>query len=122
MKKLISLALLPADKFEEGLIYVEDLAYKLGKKRDDELEKNKKKPKALRKWQELFSYMRREWLNKVKPCNISVFCAPECTNNVLERYHRDLNDMMGGKPGLKRFISEYKCKYKCNSICRTEFF
>lgn len=111
---IIALALLPDHLIESGHDYIEKLAMELGKKQDaeaaDKAAKNEKKPPRksyLQKWQDLFKYIRREWIKNVKPKYLSVFNTPIRTNNVIERYHRDLNDLLGGKPGVKKFISEY---------------
>lgn len=111
-KKVISLALLPAEQIEQGLSHIEELAYKLGEKQDREAmeereKKGKKHPGNFSvMWRRFFKYFKDEWMKKVKPQFFSLFDAPVRTNNLLERWHRHLNDQMGGKPGVQHFISE----------------
>lgn len=126
LKKIIALALLPAEKIEEGLKLIEESALKFGEKRDKEaaeeaVRKNKKVPKKsfLVNWKRFFKYMRDEWMKKVKPKYLSLFNVFARTNNVLERWHRYLNDEMGGKPGVQHFIS--KCTQLIND-CMANFF
>lgn len=96
LKMVINLALLPHTKIEEGLGYIEKLAFELGEKMG-----------STNKWKKLFSYFRRYWMKNVKPQNFSVFDAEDRTNNCLERYHRDLNAMLGYHPPVKDFIGKY---------------
>lgn len=96
LKMLINLALLPHHLIEEGLQYIENLAYKLAKEMS-----------TTKKWEKFFSYFRRFWMNKIKPENFSVFDAEDRTNNCLERYHRDLNALLGYHPTVKKFIGNY---------------
>lgn len=118
LKKIIALALLPAHQIEEGLEHVEKLAYELGERQDrmadEEAEKTGKKRRSasfLIMWKRLFKYFQGEWIKKVKPLFLSLFDCPIRTNNLLERWHRYLNDNLGGKPGVQKFISKY-CERK----------
>lgn len=95
LKKIIGLALLPAHRIQEGLNYVEKLAYELEKKQG-----------TLKKWKNFFYYYKTEWMKIVTPAKFSVFDALERTNNTLERYHKDLNQMMLHNPNVKSFIGE----------------
>lgn len=113
LKYLIALALLPDHLIETALNYIEELAMDLAREQDEEAaqkaaNKGTKPPKKnyVARWKKMFNYMRREWIKIVKPKNMSVFNVPERTNNVIERYHRDLNDKMGGRPGVKKFIGK----------------
>lgn len=99
LKEIITLAYLPADKIEEGLQLIEESAYKLGKEQNTEAY-----------WKSFFGYFHREWMTIVKPNNFSVFNAPERTNNAIERYHKDLNQLMGHKPTPLKFIGNNDSK------------
>ena len=107
LKMLIYLIFLPDSLIESALDYIEEEALKLGKKMDEDLEKQGKKLKWVSRWQKYFSeYLRPEWIKKVKVTNLSLFKAPKRTNNPQERYHRDLNEELGAKPSVGRFISK----------------
>lgn len=96
LKRIIALALLPANLIENGLQIIEELAYKLG-------EKNK----TLNRWKKFFAYFRKEWMTIVTPEGFSVFGALDRTNNCLERYHRDLNQFLMSNPSVRKFFGKY---------------
>lgn len=96
LKKMIALALLPPHLIREGLNHVKKLAFALGKKEG-----------TLKKWKKLFKYFEKEWMDIVKPEGFSVFDALDRTNNCLERYHRDLNQMLIHHPSVKKFLGKY---------------
>lgn len=93
LKKLIALAYLPAKLIVEGLLEIEKEAKLVGEKAG-----------TWKKWQNFFEYYRREWIFIVKPQNFSVFNAVNRTNNKLERYHRNINEKIGSKPTVKKFV------------------
>lgn len=64
LKLLMAVPLLPADKIEEAIKFIQDLAYKLGKEQDNELKEQRKKPRYLPLWMKMFKYIRNEWLKK----------------------------------------------------------
>lgn len=107
MKKLIALILLPVSLIESALDEIEKEALKLGKKMDEDLQQKGKKTKWVARWQKYFSkYLRPEWIKKVKVTNLSLFKSPKRTNNPRERYHRDLNEELGARPNVWKFISK----------------
>lgn len=93
LRKIIALAFLPSERISEALLLIERAAFDLGKTAGTELY-----------WRNFFVYFRREWMRVVKPENFSIFKSLHRTNNVIERYHRDLNEEMGSKPSPKHFI------------------
>lgn len=103
---------MPTEHIQKGLSYIEKLAYELGERQDREAsekdeKKGKKRPESFSvMWKRFFKYFKDEWMKKVKPEFFSLFDAPVRTNNLLERWHRYLNDQMGGKPGVQHFISK----------------
>lgn len=96
LKKIISLALLPPDRVEEALQYVEGLAYELGLRQGTSI-----------KWLKFFKYFRKEWMKVVTPKGFSVFDALDRTNNCIERYHRDLNQFLMTDPAVHKFMGKY---------------
>lgn len=96
LRKIMALALLPANLIENGLQIVEDLAYKLANKKG-----------TLNRWKKFFAYFRKEWMTTVTPAGFSVFGALHRTNNCLERYHRDLNQFLMNNPPVNKFFGKY---------------
>lgn len=100
LKRIIALALLPANLIENGLQIVEDLAYQLGDKKG-----------TTNRWKKFFGYYRKEWMTTVTPEGFSVFGALDRTNNCLERYHRDLNQFLLSNPSVNKFFGKYFYEY-----------
>ncbi|XP_066590638.1 uncharacterized protein [Prorops nasuta] len=53
----------------------------------------------------LLNYMRKYWIRKINPQVLSAYNSKGRTNNVIERYHRYLKEVMGRHPPFCRFIS-----------------
>lgn len=84
---------MPSERIGEALLLIERAALDLGEKVG-----------TRNNWRDFFTYFRKEWMKVVRPENFSIFKALNRTNNVIERYHRDLNEEMGSKPSPKHFI------------------
>ena len=54
----------------------------------------------------LFTYYDKFWLKKVKPNIFSVFQRKRRTNNVIERYHRTLKELISTNPEILRFVGK----------------
>ena len=54
----------------------------------------------------LFKYYESFWIRKVKPEIFSVFQKKQRTNNVIERYHRALKELMSTNPEIIQFIGK----------------
>lgn len=91
---MISLALLPKGRVEEGIEYIKKLVKNLDEKMQP-------------KWKKYFIYFDKQWMIRVGPDNFCVYGAPYRTNNCLESYHRNLKAMMGKSPHAIKFLSKY---------------
>ena len=92
---VIALALLPEDRFEEGLKIIDSIIYE-------------KFPRD-RKLKKFMGYVKMQWRNK----SISIFREIR-TNNKLESYHRVINRKLQSRPHLKQFLGKrnfYVCLY-----------
>lgn len=88
VKKLIALALLPADKICEGFRVIRE-----------ECEATFRGNKHVI---EYLAYYEKQWLKD--PSNFSVYRLNRRTNNSLESYHRTLNSLVRKTPSLNEFF------------------
>lgn len=94
--KFVTLALLPPERIEEGLQYIEKV-----------IKVTEMEEKMRERWGKFVSnYYKKYWISVVKPEYISVFNADERTNNCIERYHRKLNERMRKSPFPSDFLSK----------------
>ena len=54
----------------------------------------------------LHAYYESFWLKRVTPAVFSVYLKKQRTNNVIERYHRSLKELMATNPEILKFIGK----------------
>ena len=55
----------------------------------------------------MLQYYLTWWLTRVTPPNFSIFSFTHRTNNVIEAYHRVLDQRMGDHPSIWRFTGKF---------------
>lgn len=102
IKKLVALALLPADKIREGLRLI---------KREFENHYGQNDPAVI----EFFRYFENYWMTKITPENFNVHAEIDRTNNFCEALNSLQLKRMGFRPHIKTFLS--KLYVKCIRDC-----
>lgn len=94
-KKLMSTALLPAARIEEGLAYIKSLIPK------DSVD--------CRKWMKFIEvYFQPQWIEKITPSVFSVYGSDlRATTDSLLKYHLVANGKIGPEADVNKFICEY---------------
>lgn len=86
--------MLPTNKIEEGLAYIEEVI-------EEKWTGNKKVSK---KWKKFFYYLNSFWMKRVTPKIFSVYMIPDRTNNFLESYHNVFGSIFNTHPGVETLI------------------
>lgn len=94
LTNLMALAYLPGNKIIKAYDF-----FKL-----DILRKFPEGDKLRKKWEKFLKYFERQWLRD--PHNFSIYQLKHISNNLIERYHRFLNDYIGKHPNIGTFYSE----------------
>lgn len=89
----MNVPLLPHEKIVEGVQFLKGEVQRL-------VEDSKRREK----WDNMFDYVDRQWIQIVQPINLTFFNALDRTDNNSETYHRDLNRDMGSKPDCPKFV------------------